>query len=243
MANDFTGKKAEVRFNDDAHYKLEYLKDNKMKWTALSGSSYVGIEDIVDINVERMEDGHYIVTWISSEAETVIHIIDLNNGTVQDWSTWKDESTSRGRSLTKQSGTFKFINEDGSIDATPFTKKEIVRDFNDRFFTGHDLTAIDDYVRDPYIQHNPYMTDGVAEFRNFFASAFKGDWKDLKTEIKHIDSADNKVFVHSLVTTSPNSTGMVNMDIFRVNDDGKIVEHWDMQQPYPNNSVNPHPMF
>ena len=36
--------------------------------------------------------------------------------------------------------------------------------------------------------------------------------------------------------------GTVAADFFRL-EDGKIVEHWDVLQPFPDTSANEHPMF
>mgnify|MGYP006967442130 CR=1 FL=1 len=41
-------------------------------------------------------------------------------------------------------------------------------DFWLRFFDKHDETAIDDYLSDPYIQHNPTVKDGVKAFYDEF---------------------------------------------------------------------------
>jgi predicted SnoaL-like aldol condensation-catalyzing enzyme len=50
------------------------------------------------------------------------------------------------------------------------------------------------------------------------------------------------VITHSLITLNPDDLGVVAMDMFRLAR-GKIVEHWDVVQPFPESSVNDHPMF
>jgi len=42
--------------------------------------------------------------------------------------------------------------------------------------------------------------------------------------------------------TADDEHGIVAADLFRL-EDGKIVEHWDVLQPFPEESANPHPMF
>ena len=50
------------------------------------------------------------------------------------------------------------------------------------------------------------------------------------------------VVAHSLLTVSDDDAGTVVVDIFRL-EDHKIVEHWDVMQPFPETSLNDHPMF
>jgi predicted SnoaL-like aldol condensation-catalyzing enzyme len=40
----------------------------------------------------------------------------------------------------------------------------------------------------------------------------------------------------------PGEPGSAVVDIFRL-EDGKIVEHWDVMQPVPEDSANPNGMF
>jgi len=42
--------------------------------------------------------------------------------------------------------------------------------------------------------------------------------------------------------SSDDERGTVAADFFRV-EDGKVVEHWDVLQPFPEESANEHPMF
>jgi predicted SnoaL-like aldol condensation-catalyzing enzyme len=45
-----------------------------------------------------------------------------------------------------------------------------------------------------------------------------------------------------LIKTSAEDRGTVAADFFRL-ENGKIVEHWDVLQPFPQTSANDHPMF
>ena len=48
--------------------------------------------------------------------------------------------------------------------------------------------------------------------------------------------------IHLHGQPDPASRGGAVADIYRLKD-GKIVEHWDVLQPVPETSANPHPMF
>ena len=45
-----------------------------------------------------------------------------------------------------------------------------------------------------------------------------------------------------MIKTSTEDPGTVAADFFRL-EDGKIVEHWDVLQPFPETSANDHTMF
>jgi predicted SnoaL-like aldol condensation-catalyzing enzyme len=47
---------------------------------------------------------------------------------------------------------------------------------------------------------------------------------------------------HSVLKSSPDDRGTAAADIFRL-EDGKIVEHWDVLQPVPEESANDDTMF
>lgn len=54
------------------------------------------------------------------------------------------------------------------------TNKELVLKFYDEVFNKWDISNLDSYMKDDYIQHNPTAKDGKAgfiEFTHFFVSA------------------------------------------------------------------------
>lgn len=241
MKNDLTGRIAEVKFETGYHFKLEYLLNNKMKWTSLQKENYGTIET-EDIYVNKVNDGQYTINWIESTGISVSHNIDINSNKVWAYMNWNDKNSYGERKVLTHKGVFKFINNDLSKDMEPFSNLEIVKDFWNRFFNEHDENAINDYLASPYTQHNPYIPDGIEAFRNYFVTAFKKELNKASSEIISIHSTKDLVFIHNLVKNNLNDRGYAAVDIFRVKNK-KIVEHWDVVQIMPETSLNPHPMF
>jgi predicted SnoaL-like aldol condensation-catalyzing enzyme len=124
----------------------------------------------------------------------------------------------------------------------PQQSKQIVREFYELAFNGkRPADAVERYVGSNYTQHNPQAPDGTEAFIQF-ATGFAAQFPDLSIDIKRIVAEDDIVVTHGLLKTSADDPGTVAADFFRL-EDGKIVEHWDVLQPFPDTSANEHPMF
>ena len=117
--------------------------------------------------------------------------------------------------------------------------KQLVADFYQELFGDKNIDAIDKYIGDTYIQHNPSLPDGKEFLKEGAKAWFKGAPKE-KIDIQHLSGDGDLVYIHTKVK-SGNRTSSV-LDIFRLQD-GKILEHWDIIQQVPEKSANPHPMF
>jgi predicted SnoaL-like aldol condensation-catalyzing enzyme len=92
-------------------------------------------------------------------------------------------------------------------------------------------------VAGPYIQHNPMLADGVDGVMAFLKQAGR-----IRNEVKRIAIDGDLAFVHAryLDLFGQETAGV---DIFRFDDAGKIVEHWDVLQPVPAEAKNTNTMF
>ncbi|HYF11042.1 MAG TPA: nuclear transport factor 2 family protein [Actinomycetota bacterium] len=116
--------------------------------------------------------------------------------------------------------------------------KQAVRSFYELSFNGKEPEeAVARYVGDRYVQHNPQAADGPEAFIGFVRA-----FPELSVEIKRIVAEGDIVVTHGVVKFSADDRGTVAADLFRL-EDGKIVEHWDVLQPFPEESANDHPMF
>lgn len=72
----------------------------------------------------------------------------------------------------------------------------------------------------------------------------KRDWSTgvPQRTIRHIVVEGDIGVVHHHIVRKPGEKGIAAVDIFRVKD-GKVVEHWDVLQPIPENMVNSNGMF
>jgi steroid delta-isomerase-like uncharacterized protein len=117
------------------------------------------------------------------------------------------------------------------------SNKEIVEAFCETVFVRHDLSMLDECMRDDYIQHNADVPQGKAGFKAFFEEAFKAI-PDFKYTLRKIVAEGDLVFTHCTTTGTHRGTwiGMpatgnkLNFDVvdmFRLQD-GMIAEHWDV---------------
>ena len=118
--------------------------------------------------------------------------------------------------------------------------KRNVREYYELAFNEHQpREAVETYQGDEYIQHNPQAPDGAEAFIGFVEA-----FPEASIDIKRVVAEGDIVVTHSLIRFSKDDErGTVAVDLFRLTDDGKIVEHWDVLQPFPEESANDHPMF
>lgn len=97
------------------------------------------------------------------------------------------------------------------------------------------------YVGDRYVQHNPNAPDGPEGFRKLI-SFLREKFPNAHSEIKRSFVEGDYVILHVNGVREPGTKGNAVVDIFKL-ENGKIVEHWDVVQPIPENPANNNTMF
>jgi predicted ester cyclase len=105
-------------------------------------------------------------------------------------------------------------------------------------FVNHDLSVLDEIMRDDYIQHNDIAEQGKAGFIALFKQTFIA-MPDFRYQINRLVAEDDYVVAYCTTSGTHNGGDWLNfpprggklhfdvVDIFRVQD-GKIAEHWDV---------------
>lgn len=114
--------------------------------------------------------------------------------------------------------------------------------FYNQFFNSHDLSAADRYIGDSYTQHNPRVPNGKAAFVDAFRKIFAENPGRQSTIVRVIAEGD-LVALHVHSANAAGERGSAIVDIFRFDEGGKIVEHWDVIQPIPESTASGNSMF
>lgn len=108
-------------------------------------------------------------------------------------------------------------------------------------YNGEPRKAVELFVGNEYIQHNPLVGDGKEPFIEYFEEMAK-DYPNKSIEFVRSVAEGNIVALHTHQVW-PGNDEYVTMDFFRFDEYGKIIEHWDSMQQIPSTSANSNTMY
>ena len=119
--------------------------------------------------------------------------------------------------------------------------KKVVLDFYEAALNQKDFAKASQYIGGRYTQHNPNAADGPEGFKRFL-EFLRDKFPNAHSDIKQAFADGDYVILHVHGVREPGTRGSSIVDIFKL-ENGKIVEHWDVVQPIPEQAANNNGMF
>ena len=108
-------------------------------------------------------------------------------------------------------------------------------------YEGNPRKAVELFVGNEYIQHNPLVGDGIEPFIAYFEKMAK-EYPNKTIEFVRVIAEGDLVALHTHQKW-PGDEDFITMDFFRFDENGKMVEHWDSMQQIPEVSANGNTMY
>jgi predicted SnoaL-like aldol condensation-catalyzing enzyme len=117
-------------------------------------------------------------------------------------------------------------------------KRTVVAYYTTAFNDKNPRKAVARYGGPVYIQHNPLAANGFDAFIAF-VEFFTSTYPDIHVDIRRVIAECDLVVTHAVGTGTPyGQFGSKIVDIFRLNERGKIIEHWDVLAPITDPAQN-----
>mgnify|MGYP001954807539 FL=1 len=120
--------------------------------------------------------------------------------------------------------------------------KRDAEEFYRMAYEGNPRKAVETYVGDEYIQHNPEVGNGPEAFVEYFERMQK-EYPNKSINFVRSVAEGDLVSVHTHQVWEDLNEEYITMDFFRFDENGKIVEHWDSIQKIPETSANKNTMY
>ena len=115
-------------------------------------------------------------------------------------------------------------------------KRTVLAFYDLAFNEGRPAAAVETYVGDTYTEHDPAVADGKDGVIDHF-TRMAAEHPGKRARFVRMVAEGNYVVLHSRQAW-PGGPDRAAVDIFRLDEGGKVVEHWGVVQAVPDRGAN-----